>query len=86
IHLLNNESVTTKMSLKSIEELLPDNQFVRVHRSFIVNINEVSVIERNKIVFDEKIYIPISEQYKERFEQRIDRKDYYKQNKPTEIQ
>lgn len=74
IHLLNNESVTTKMSLKFIEELLPSNQFVKVHRSFIVNFKEVSVIERNRIVFENKIYIPISEQYKESFEQRIDRK------------
>jgi two-component system LytT family response regulator len=74
IHLISNESVTTKMSLKFIEELLPTNQFVKVHRSFIVNFKEVSVIERNRIVFENKIYIPISEQYKESFEQRIDRK------------
>ena len=74
IHLLNNESVSTKMSLKSIEEILPTNQFVKVHRSFIVNINEVTMIDRNQIVFENKIYIPISEQYKDRFEQRIDGK------------
>jgi two-component system LytT family response regulator len=73
IHLLSNESVTTKMSLKSIEELLPANKFVKVHRSFIVNLKEVSVIERNRIVFEKKIYIPISEQYKESLQKRIDR-------------
>jgi len=75
IHLLSNESVTTKMSLKSIEELLPANKFVKVHRSFIVNLKEVSVIERNRIVFENKIYIPVSEQYKERFEQHLDNKN-----------
>lgn len=74
IQLLNNESVTTKMSLKSIEELLPTNQFLRVHRSYIVNLNEVSVIDRNRIVFENKIYIPVSEQYKGIFQQRIDKK------------
>ena len=74
IHLLNNESVTTKLSLKSIAELVPANQFVKIHRSFIVNFNEVTTIERNRIVFENKIYIPISEQYKESVEQRIDRK------------
>ena len=73
IHLLNNESVTTKLSLKSIEELLPTNQFVKIHRSFIVNFKEVSIIERNRIVFD-NIYLPISEQYKESFQKIIDRK------------
>lgn len=74
IHLLNNESVSTKMSLKSMEELLPGNQFVRVHRSFIVNLKKVSVIERNRIVYEEKIYIPVSKQYKEDFQKRIDGK------------
>jgi two-component system LytT family response regulator len=62
------------LSLKSIEELLPANQFVKIHRSFIVNFKEVTTIERNRIVFENKIYIPISEQYKESVEQRIDRK------------
>jgi two-component system, LytTR family, response regulator LytT len=71
IHLLSKESVTTKMSLKSIEELLPNHQFVKVHRSYIVNIKEVELIERNRIVFEERIYIPISEQYKESFEQSL---------------
>jgi two-component system LytT family response regulator len=74
IHLLSNESVTTKMSLKSIEELLPTKQFIRVHRSFIININEVSMIERNRIVFENKIHIPVSDQYKENFQKSIERK------------
>ena len=57
----------TKLSLKSIEELLPSGSFMRVHRSFIVNLKKVLVIERNRIVFEEKVFIPISEQYKEKF-------------------
>jgi len=79
INLLNNESITTKMSLKSIEELLPVREFVRVHRSYIVNINEVSVIERNTIVFENKINIPISEQHRASFEQSLG-KGYEKDN------
>ena len=70
--MLDNESITTKMSLKSIEELLPIDWFIRVHRSFIVNLKEVSVIERNKIVFENMIFIPISQQYKEDFQKRND--------------
>ena len=68
IHLLNNEFVTTKMSLKSIAEALPGNQFVRVHRSFIVNLNAVSMIERSRIIFDKNNYIPVSDQYREAFQ------------------
>jgi len=73
IHLVNSNPVTTQLSLKSIEEQLPSNQFMRVHRSFIVNLSKVTVIERNRIVFDGKVYIPVSEQYKETFQEYIDR-------------
>jgi two-component system LytT family response regulator len=72
IHLVNSNPVTTQLSLKSIEEQLPSNQFMRVHRSFIVNLSKVTVIERNRIVFDGKVYIPVSEQYKEIFQEYID--------------
>jgi two-component system LytT family response regulator len=63
----------TQVSLKSIGEQLPSDRFMQVHRSFIVNLARVSVVERNRIVFDNKIYIPISEQYKEKFQEYIDK-------------
>ena len=72
IHLINSKPVMTQLSLKSIEEQLPSDRFMRIHRSYIVNLKKVSVIERNRIVFDGKVYIPISEQYKEKFQQYID--------------
>lgn len=72
IHLVNSNPVMTQMSLKSIEEQLPSNQFMRVHRSFIVNLAKILVIERNRIVFDGKVYIPVSEQYKVKFQEYID--------------
>lgn len=58
--------VITQMTMKSMEEKLPDNKFFRVHRSFIVNVEQVQVIERNRIVFG-KVYIPISESVRENF-------------------
>jgi len=72
IHLTNSEPVTTQLSLKSMEEQLPPERFMRVHRSFIVNLAKISVIERNRIVFDNKVYIPVSDQYKEKFQEYID--------------
>jgi len=72
IHLINSNPVMTQLSLKSIEEELPPERFMRVHRSYIVNLAKVSVIERNRIVFDGKVYIPVSEQYKEKFQEYID--------------
>ncbi|MEI7491628.1 MAG: LytTR family DNA-binding domain-containing protein [Bacteroidota bacterium] len=72
IHLINSTPVVTQLSMKSIEEQLPSDQFMRVHRSFIVNLKKISVIERNRIVFDDKVFIPISDQYKEKFQEYID--------------
>lgn len=54
-------------SMKSLEEKLPESRFMRVHRSFIVNLDRVEVIERSRIVFG-KVYIPVSDQYKEKFQ------------------
>ncbi len=45
---------------------------MRVHRSFIVNLNKITTIERNRIIFDKNVYIPVSEQYKEGFQQFLD--------------
>lgn len=76
IHLLKEKPVTTLMRMKNIESELPENQFMRVHRSFIVNLTHVKIIERNRIIFDEKIYIPIGEQYKENFQKFLDKTFY----------
>lgn len=76
IHLLKDKPVTTLMRMKNIESELPENLFMRVHRSFIVNLSQVKVIERNRIIFDEKIYIPIGEQYKENFQKFLDKTFY----------
>jgi len=73
IHLVNNEPVSTLIRLKVIEEQLPKDKFMRVHRSFIVNLDRIKVIERNRIVFDQNIYIPVGEQYKEYFQAFVDK-------------
>lgn len=66
-HLENvKEPVSSLMSMQSLEEKLPDKQFMRVHRSFIVNLDKIKTIERNCIVFG-KEYIPVSESYKSKF-------------------
>lgn len=73
IHLISTEPVLTKLSMKAIEDQLPPDRFMRVQRSFIVNLSKISVIERNRIVFDGKVYIPVSEQYKEKLQAFVDR-------------
>ena len=73
IHLANSKPVMTLLSMKFIEEQLPADRFMRVHRSYIVNLSKISVIERNRIIFDGKVYIPVSEQYKVRFQEYVDK-------------
>jgi two-component system, LytTR family, response regulator len=66
----DEKPVLSLMSMKSLEENLPENRFMRVHRSFIVNLDKIKTIERNRIVFG-KEYIPVSDNYKEKFQQFI---------------
>ncbi len=62
----NPKPILTLMSLKSLEEELPITQFMRVHRSFIVSIKNIEVIERSQIVIN-KQRITVSEHYKPNF-------------------
>jgi len=73
IHLTSSKPVMTLLSMKSIEEKLPTDQFMRVHRSYIVSLSKISEIERSRIIFDGKVYIPVSDQYKNKFQNYIDK-------------
>lgn len=64
--------VLSLSSMKAIEEKLPAEKFMRVHRSFIVNLQRVETVERSRIVFG-KTWIPVSDQYKEKFQQFLDK-------------
>jgi two-component system LytT family response regulator len=72
IHIESEKPITTLIRLKNMEEQLPKSRFMRVHRSFIVNLDKVKVIDRNRIVFD-KVYIPVGDQYKDAFQAFIDK-------------
>jgi len=64
----NNTRVVTLQTMKSLDEKLPSNQFIRVHRSFIVNVNKINSIMGNMIEVIEKgkeKLIPIGKNYKE---------------------
>ena len=73
VYLLNEQKpILTLNSLKALEAKLPSEKFMRVHRSFIVNLEKIETIDRSRIVFG-KIYIPVSEQYKEKFQKYLDK-------------
>lgn len=59
--------VMTLMSLKSLEEQLSAKQFMRIHRSFIVRLDKISMVERNQVVIG-TTSITIAEGYKDAFQ------------------
>ena len=68
IHLVNGKSIMPLLSLRVLEEQLPPAIFMRVHRSYIVNLQKITTIDHSRIIFDGKVHIPVSEQYKEFFQ------------------
>lgn len=70
LRLTDGSQVLTQMSLKAMAEQLPKEEFVRVHRSYIVHLPEVRAMERGRIVFG-KVRIPVSDSYRDEFMQRL---------------
>ena len=66
------ERVLSLQTLKRIEEQLPVNDFVRVHKSFIVALKHITYIERSRIAIGETI-IPVGDNYREGFYKLIDK-------------
>jgi DNA-binding LytR/AlgR family response regulator len=59
----SSESYITYSSLKKIENKLPPNSFLRVHRSFIINVKKIIDIQDNSILISKKL-VPLSRRYK----------------------
>jgi two-component system, LytTR family, response regulator LytT len=67
-----DKPVLSLSSMKALEQKLPEDKFMRVHRSFIVNLDRIETIERSRIIFG-KVYIPVSDQYKDKFQEFLDK-------------
>ena len=68
----SDKPVMSLSSLKILEKRLPADKFMRVHRSFIVNLEKIDTIERSRIVFGKK-FIPVGDQYKDKFQEFLNR-------------
>jgi two-component system, LytTR family, response regulator len=64
------KSIMTLQTFKELESMLPTDKFCRVHNSFMVSIDRIEKIERNRIKVQKKI-IPISDSYSKNFFERI---------------
>jgi DNA-binding LytR/AlgR family response regulator len=62
----NTKKILTLQTFIELEKELPKSKFCRVHKSYIVTLKKIDLIERNRIKIKDKL-IPISETYKENF-------------------
>ena len=65
--------IITLLSMKKIEERLPD-YFMRIHRSYIINLNKIQEVNKNRVIMDADTYLPIGDLYKESFQSYLNTK------------
>ena len=63
----------TLLSMKKMEERLPAT-FMRIHRSYIINLDKIQEVNKNRVIMDADTYLPIGDLYKEAFQQYVDTK------------
>ena len=63
--------IITLLSMKKIESRLPEN-FMRIHRSYIVNLHKIQEVNKNRIIMDAETFLPIGDMYKESFQHYLD--------------
>lgn len=74
LHLVDGTKLVTLFRLKNMESELQSSQFMRVHRSYIINLNHISGYTKGRVFLSNDDYVPIGENYKEQFTNYIDSK------------
>ena len=69
----DNKQIVSLMTMKSMEELLPEPKFLRIHNSTIIAIDAIEEIERDRVKIDYS-YFTVSESYKKNFKEYIESK------------
>ncbi len=82
LHTANGRSLTTLYRLKNMEQELPSSQFVRIHRSYIVNISAITSYERGRAYISDIDYLPIGHNYREAFREAMERATGRNQQRP----
>ena len=66
--------IVSLLSMKKIEEVLPADVFMRVHRSYVVNLCKIKEVSKMRILYDGDIAVPVGDMYKDAFYDYIDRR------------
>ena len=67
IYLEDHKPLVVLLSMKRLEERLPSNSFMRIHRSYIINLRKILEVNKNRVILGEDAYLPIGDNYKEAF-------------------
>ena len=62
-HLENNKRIVSRLSMKEIFELLPDSSFIQVHKSYIVPVSNVEIIEKHQLKLGDS-FVPIGKTFR----------------------
>ena len=73
LHLADGTKLVTLFRLKNMENTLQSSQFMRVHRSYIVNLTHITGYTKGRIFLSNEDYVPIGENYKEQVTNYINR-------------
>lgn len=67
IYIEGQKPLVVLLSMKKLEDRLPSSSFMRIHRSYIINLNKIREVNKNRVILDEETYLPIGDLYKETF-------------------
>ncbi len=72
LHLANGSALMTLFRLKNMESALPSEHFMRIHRSFIVNLNYIASYAKGRVYLSDEEYLPIGDNYRAAFLRHMD--------------
>ena len=66
--------VIVLLSMKKVEEFLPSGKFMRIHRSFIINLDKIAEVKKNHVVLTNGTSMPVGDNYKDAFNNYLNKK------------
>jgi two-component system LytT family response regulator len=73
LYLNSGEVVTTLLRLKNIEPILTAGDFMRIHRSYIVNLKHIKAIAKGRVFLSDDVSLPVGDNYRETFNSYIEK-------------
>lgn len=69
----DGSKIMTLLRLKNVESMLPSDMFMRIHRSYIINLRRIKSYSKGRVYVGEDVELPIGENYREAFAEYVDK-------------